>query len=72
MRDVRAARPHINGRFGFGMVGRAGHKGNFLQLARRKDETLVAKTPGSTSENGGDDHEDSAEAPSFITQVRTQ
>lgn len=51
---------------------RAGGKSSFLQLTRReKDGTLVPKRDAQSSENGGDDPDDSAQEsqPDFITQV---
>lgn len=51
---------------------RAGGKSSFLQLTKReKDGTLVSKRDAQSSENGGDDPEDSAQEsqPDFITQV---
>lgn len=54
---------------------RAGGKSSFLQLTKReKDGTLVPKRDAQSSENGGDDPDDSAQEsqPDFITQARMQ
>ncbi len=70
---MRAVRPACPPGACDGSMVRTGAKTSFLQLSRReKDGTLVPKRDAQSSENGGDDPEDSAQEsqPSFITQVR--